>query len=239
MKSACRCLAAALALLCCLQASAAPYPDDGQLRTAVGAGAALLADEGMKVEMLNAQESGVTLPLFAAGLDLSTGTCVIFYNSRPEDGLTQFFGQLEDKDMPIWLSAIAVHEATHCIEQREGYLRRRFDKVLPAEIGHDGMTVQGYLSVVKSGAVETWGEALADIASLLYLKRAVPERWADFAKGIASMRHDLAGKWPDHDTSAWLHKVIATNAATATSQGIFEAAFELRRQFKPERALRR
>lgn len=238
MKSTCRRLLAALALLCCLQASAAPYPDDGQLRTAIGAGAALLAGEGIAVEMLDAQKEGLALPLFAAGLDLRTGVCIIFYNSSPEDGLSQFFGKLETKDMPVWLSAIAVHEATHCVEQREGYLRRHFDKVLPTEIGRDGMTVQGYLSVVKSGAVETWGEALADIASLLYLKRTVPERWTDFARGFAAMRRDLAGKWPEHDTSAWLHRVIAANAETAPDQGIFESAFQLRRQFRPAREAR-
>jgi hypothetical protein len=83
------------------------------------------------------------------------------------------------------------------------------------------------------GAVQTWGEALADIASLLYLKRAAPERWSYFAEGIAAMRHDLAGKWPEHDTSAWLHRVIAANAAAAPGQSVFEAAFELRRRFKP------
>ena len=34
------------------------------------------------------------------------------------------------------------------------------------------MNIQGYVSVVKSGALEAWGEALADISSLLYLKQA-------------------------------------------------------------------
>jgi hypothetical protein len=226
-------LIAVLGALYCLSAFAAPYPTNSQLRTALGAGTELLAAEGMTVKMLDAQAEGLELPLFAAGLNLDTGVCVVFYNSKPEDGLTQFFGGLEEKDMPLWLSAIAVHEATHCVEQREAYLRQRFDKVLPADIRHDGMTVQGYLSVVKSGAVVTWAEALADIASLLYLKRAVPERWIYFAQGIADMRHDFAGKWPGHDTSAWLNRVIAANAEAAPNQSIFEAAFQLRRRFKP------
>lgn len=233
MKPACRRVIAAFAMLGCLSASAAPYPDDNQLRAAIGAGIGLLAGEGMTLEMLDAQQEGLALPLFAAGLDLSSGICVVFYNSRPEASLRQFFGTLDEKDMSVWLSAIAVHEATHCVEQREAYLRQHFDKVLPKEIRHDNMTVQGYLSVVKSGVVETWGEALADIASLLYLKQAVPERWTYFAEGIAAMRHDLAGRWPEHDTSAWLRGIIAANAEAAPNQSIFEAAFQLRRQFKP------
>lgn len=233
MKHACRRLIAILGALCCLPAFAAPYPANPQLRTAIGAGTELLAKEGMAVEMLDAQTEGMALPLFAAGLNLNTGVCVVFYNSKPEDGLSQFFDGLDEKDMPVWLSAIAVHEATHCIEQREAYLRQHFDKVLPADIRHDDMTVQGYLSVVKSGAVVTWGEALADIASLLYIRRTEPERWIYFARGIAAMRHDLAGKWPEHDTSAWLNRIIAASAAAAPEQSIFDAAFKLRRQYKP------
>jgi len=37
----------------------------------------------------------------------------------------------------------------------------------------ENITVQGYLAVVKSGSVETWAEALADIVSVLYFKEAV------------------------------------------------------------------
>ena len=95
------------------------------------------------------------------------------------------------------------------------------------------MTVQGYLSAVKSGALETWGEALADITSVLYLKQAVPDRWAQFANGLAAMRHDLARKWPAHDTSAWLYPIIAADIDKAADQSLFEAAFRLRRQYRP------
>lgn len=233
MKPACRRLIAALALLCCSQASAAPYPNESQLRTAIEAGADLLNAEGIELEMLDARQEGLALSLLAAGLDLDTGVCLVFYNPTPVEGLSPFFARLDEKDLPIWLSAIAVHEATHCVEQREAYLRRRFDKVLPPGLEGDGMTVQGYLSVVRSGAVQTWGEALADIASVLYLQRAVPQRWTYFAEGIAALRRDLADRWPEHDTSGWLAKIIAADHDQAAGSNIFETAFRLRRQFQP------
>jgi hypothetical protein len=94
-------------------------------------------------------------------------------------------------------------------------------------------SIQGYLSVVKSGALVTWGEALADIASVIYLKRAVPGQWVRLSNGIAAMRHDLAWKWPEHDTSAWLHKIIAADIGEAANQSLFETAFQLRRRYRP------
>lgn len=233
VKSACRRLLLALGALCCLHAAAAPYPTEAQLRSALSAGVDLLAAEGMASEPLDARQEGLALPLYAAGLDLKTGVCVVFFNTDPEASLKRFFAGLEARDMPLWLGAIAVHEATHCIEQRYAYLRQDFAKVLPGRIGHAGMTVQGYLSVVKSGKVETWGEALADIASLLYLKRTVPERWRQLAQGLAAMRRDFAAQWPEHDTSAWLDRIIAADAPAAPGLSIFEAAFELRRRFQP------
>lgn len=234
MKATCRHSVAALVLLCCIKAPAAPYPTEDQYRTAIGEVAELLKSEGLELEMLDARKEGLTRPLMAAGLSLSNGVCLIFYNTKPEDGLTQFFGAIDEKDMPLWLNAFAVHEAAHCIEQREAYIRKRFDKVLPPDFKRDNVTVQGYLSVVKSGAVETWGEALADIASVLYFKQAVPGQWMQFATRLADMRRDLALKWPVHDTSPWLYRVIAANADRAAHQSLFEAAFQLRWQYRPD-----
>lgn len=234
MGSMCRHALVALALLCGGPASAAPYPTADQLRAAIEVAAGLVKGEGLALEMQDARAAGVTLPLMAAGLDLTNGVCQVFYNPKPEDGLRRFFDRIQERDLPLWLNAIAVHEATHCIEQREVYIRRRFDKVLPPDVKRDGMTVQGYLGVVRSGAVETWGEALADIASVLYLKQAVPNQWVNFAQGIMAMRRDLAGTWPSHDTSAWLQKLIAAPDDPPASQSCFESAFQLRRQLRPQ-----
>ncbi|HZX33225.1 MAG TPA: hypothetical protein VFF03_17875 [Rhodocyclaceae bacterium] len=230
---ACRRLFAVAALLCSSYLAAAPYPTEDQLRSAIGTGAGILRSQGIALEALDARKEGLNLSLLAAGLNLETGTCLVFYNTRPAAALSRFFDELEERDMPTWLNAIAVHEATHCVEQREAYLRQRFEKVLPPRFEHQGMTVQGYLSVVKSGAVETWGEALADIASVLYLKEAVPQRWTYFAEGIATLRHDLAARSPEHDTSPWLRRVIAEESGTGPNPNIFETAFELRQRFLP------
>lgn len=225
----------ALAALCCGVASAASYPTADQLRTAIGVAASLArTQEGLTLDMRDAREAGITLPLMAAGLDVTTGVCKIFYNPKPEDRLMRFFDGIPEKDLPVWLNAIAVHEATHCVEQREVYIRRDFDMVLPPGINRDGMTLQGYMGVVKSGAVETWGEALADIASVLYLKQAVPEQWVNFAQGITAMRRDLAGKWPSHDTSPWLNKLIDAHDAAPANLNCFEAAYQLRRLYRPQ-----
>jgi len=233
MRSLCRHLVAALALLFCSHASAVPYPTEDQLRTAIVEVAGMLQSEGIELGILDARKEGLARPLMAAGLSLPSGVCLIYYNTKPEDGLNQFFDSIAQKDLPVMLIAMAVHEASHCIEQREVYIRKRFDKVLPPDFNRDDMTVQGYLSVVKSGALVRWSEVLADIASVLYLKRAVPDQWVRLSKIIAAMRHDLAWKWPEHDTSAWLHQIIAADIGEAVNQSLFETAFQLRREFRP------
>jgi hypothetical protein len=126
-----------------------------------------------------------------------------------------------------------VHEVAHCIEYREAYVRKRFDKILPPGFRSDSMTVQGYMGAVKSRTLRTWREALADIASLLYLKQATPNHWLELAKGVAAMRHDLARKWPGHDTSPWLYRVIAAGANVPRNQSLFETALQLRRLYRP------
>jgi phage tail protein X len=224
---------AALALFSCLNASASPYPTEYQLRTAIGDVAGMLRSESIEIEILDAQKEGLNQPLMAVGLRLPSGVCLIFYNTEPEEDFNQFFGAIPEKDLPVMLTAMAVHEASHCIEQREAYVRKRFDRVLPPHLERDNMTVQGYLSVVNSGALLTWSEALADIASVLYLKRTEPDRWKDFSNRIAAMRHSLAWKWPAHDTSAWLHQIIAADPGEAAEQNLFATAFRLRRQYLP------
>ncbi len=235
MKCFCRHAAAALALFCCIHAWASPYPTERQLRTAIGGVAEMLKSEGLDLEILDARKEGLTQPLMASGLSLPDGVCLIFYNTKPEDGLNQFFGTIDEKDLPVMLAAMAVHEASHCIEQREAYVRKRFDVVLPPHLERDNMTVQGYLSVVNSGALVTWSEALADIASVLYLKRTEPDRWKDFSDRIAAMRRGLAWKWPAHDTSAWLHEIIAADLGEAAKQNLFATAFQLRKLYLPRK----
>ena len=237
MKRAWRLGTAILGLLFCASVWSAPYPTADQLRDAIAEISAQLKSEQMDVVMLDAQKEGVKLPLMSAGLRLGDGVCVVYYNAKPEEGLIQFFEPVSTQDIPIWLNSIAVHEVTHCIEQREAYIRRRFERVLPPGVAHENVTVQGYFSVVKSGAVETWGEALADIVSVLYLKQAVPDRWQQFAGALAAMRSSQAGKWPEHNTSTWLNKVIAAGADKPEHLSLFEAAFQLRRQFQPEQTV--
>lgn len=234
LKQVCRLTIPAVMLAAGAGAAAAPYPNEAQMRTAISQVADFMRSDGLEIQALDAVKEGVKQPLMAAGIHLDSGVCRVYFNTRPEDGLTQFFAGLDEKDMPTWLAAIAVHEAAHCVEQREAYVRRRFDKVLPTQLVRGDMTVQGYSTVVKSGAVETWGEALADIASVLYLKKTVPDRWIHFADGIASMRANLARKWPQHDTSPWLHKLIGANPELGNHPSLFEAAFDFRRQFRPQ-----
>ncbi len=237
MKQACRHAAAALALFCCGHAPAAPYPTEAQLRASIENAAKLVQAEGLDLERLDAQEVGLARPLLAARLNLKSGSCLVFYNAKPEDGLIQFFETIAERDLPVLLTAMAMHEATHCIEQREAYVRKRFDKILPPGFKRDNATVQGYVRAVESGALERWGEALADIVSLLYLRQAAPDRWLELAKGVAGMRRDLARKWPAHDTSHWLYRIIAAeedaDAGAITGQSLFETAFQLRRKFRP------
>jgi hypothetical protein len=234
MKSAYRSSVTVLALFWCIHVCAAPYPTEDQLRVAIQEVAGMLKTEGLELEVLDAKKEGMALPLMAAGLSLQSGVCIAFYNAEPEDGLIQFFAAVDKKELPVVLNALAVHEASHCVEQREAYVRKHFDKVLPPDFKRDHVTVQGYLSAVKSGALETWGEALADIASVLYLKRAAPGRWAHLASSIAAMRHDLAWKWPEHDTSVWLHKIISADIGEVADQSLFETAFELRARYRPD-----
>ena len=82
------------------------------------------------------------------------------------------------------------------------------------------------------------GSQLRNIVSVLYLKQAVPVRWQQFAGALAAMRNSKAGQWPEHNTSAWLHKVIAAGADKPEHLSLFEAAFQLRRQFQPEQPAR-
>jgi hypothetical protein len=234
MKTAYALLLAIIAALSCARAQAVPYPNEDQLRAGIAAAALVLKAEGLEVKVLDAQKEGLTRPLLASGLRLADSVCLVFFNTRPEDGLNQFFDSISEQDLPVWLSAMAVHELTHCIEQREAYIRNRFDKVLPPGFPRDNVTVQGYLSVVKSGAVEGWGEVLADIASVLYLKQAVPGQWLRFTRRLAAMRHGLAWKWPAHDTSAWLYRIMDANDGVAANESLFDTAFELRRKYRPD-----
>jgi hypothetical protein len=220
-------------MFCCAQAFAAPYPTADQLRKAAADIVAQVKSEQLKVEILDAREEGVTRPMMSSGLSLDDGVCLVYYNAKPEDGLVQFFDTMSAQDLALWLNSVAIHEVTHCIEKREAYIRGHFDAVLPPGFSREPLTLQGYMSVAHVGAIETWGEALADIASVLYFKQAAPERWREFANRLADMRSGLAAKWPEHDTSPWLRKVIAAGALKADNQSLFEAAFQLRRQFAP------
>jgi hypothetical protein len=234
MKPALRRWVLIVALCSGVAAVATPYPTAEQLRKAVAEISPHLKSEQMALEILDARQEGIKLPLMAAGLRLGDGTCVVYVNDTPEQRLVTFFESVSAQDLPVWLNSIAVHEITHCIEQREAYIRRRFDLVLPPGLPRENVTVQGYLSVVQSGGVETWGEALADIVSVLYFRQVVPERWQHFANTLAALRSDLAGKWPEHDTSPWLRKIIASGANKPPEQSLFETAFALRRQYRPE-----
>lgn len=224
---------AAFAALWSIGAQAAGYPAESQFRQALGDIDGLVRAQNMVLEVFDAQKNGVDRPLLSAGLNLDTNSCVVFFNTRPEDGLTQFFAGVNERDMAPLLRAMSVHEVTHCVEQREAYVHRHFDRVLPEAYKQNNMTLQGYLSVVKSGVVQTWGEALADISSLLYLKQNVPGLWLELARRISAMRHTLAGKWPEHDTSAWLERLISANPAPSENASLFDAAFRYRKQFQP------
>ena len=54
----CRQTVAALALLCCIHASASPYPTENQLRTAIGQVEGMLKSEGLELEILDARKEG-------------------------------------------------------------------------------------------------------------------------------------------------------------------------------------
>jgi hypothetical protein len=223
-----------LTLLWSMGVHAAGYPTESQLRQALGDIDGLVRAEGMALEVLDAQKEKITLPLLSAGLNIDTKVCVVYFNTRPEGGLIQFFSTIKERDMALLLRAMVAHEVTHCIEQREAYVLKHFDRVLPEAFKQNDMTIQGYFSVVKSGAVETWGEALADISSLLYLKQTAPGQWHDLARRISAMRHDLAVKWPKHDTSVWLNRLIEANPDNVDGASLFDAAFRYRQQFRPD-----
>src|SRR3972149_1100017 len=108
MKFVCRHAIAALALFFCIPAWAAPYPTEHQLRTAIGNVVGMLGSEGIEIEILDAQKEGLRQPLMAAGLSLPSGVCLIFYNTKPEEGLNEFFGTIPEKDLPVMLTAVAV-----------------------------------------------------------------------------------------------------------------------------------
>ena len=222
-----------LLLFFCAGAGAAPYPTEIQLRTAIGGIAPLLKADGIALEAIDAATVGLTQPLLAAGMTPGGETCRVFFNTKPENGLIEFFAAFDPTEIPLLLESRAVHEAMHCFEQREAFVRKHFNKVLPADFKPDTVTVQGYLSVVKSGALVMWGEALADIASILYLQQAAPAQWKYFADALAAMRHGLATKWPEHDTSRWLTRVIAAEVDASAGRGLFETALQLRSQYRP------
>lgn len=74
---------------------------------------------------------------------------------------------------------------------------------------------------------------LVDISLVLSLKRTEPARCLDLARRISAMRHDLAHKWPLHDTSAWLDRLIGANPDTGDDASLFDTAFKCRQQFRP------
>ena len=123
MKQSIRRAAAAFALLCCGCAFAAPYPTEGQLRTAIANAAKILKTEGVELKMFDAQKFGMTQPLLAESLNLESGVCEVFFNTKPEYGLIQYFETIAENDLPLLLNAMAMHEAAHCVEQREAVLR--------------------------------------------------------------------------------------------------------------------
>ena len=128
---------------------------------------------------------------------------------------------------------LAVHEVAHCIEQREAYVHKHFQEVLPPNVKLKDVTIQGYLSVVKSGAVEAWGEAFADIVAVLYLKKNRPADWQRFASNLADMRDQRARGDPEHNTAPWLRRVIAANAEIGATQTMYQTAFEMRKLYRP------
>ena len=108
-----------MAAVWAMGAHAADYPTESRFRQALAGVERLVRAEGMRLEVLNAQDEGLTRPLLAAGFNIDSSTCIVFFNTRPEDGLTQFFASISERELPPLLRAMAVHEVTHCVEQRE------------------------------------------------------------------------------------------------------------------------
>jgi hypothetical protein len=225
-------LAAALAAPMA-RVSAAPYPSEAQMRDALEAVGDVARGEGLQLLVLDARKNGVTRPLMAAGLSTANGDCLVFYNYQPSDLLLPFFGRMAEADVPVWLRAIAVHEITHCIEQREAYVLGRFDRILPPDMAHEGMTLQGYVSVLRSGSIERWGEALADIAAVLWLQKAVPGDWRRFAAGLLALRDELSERNPSHSTGPWLQGLLRAGEGAYAERSMFETAFRLRGALRP------
>jgi hypothetical protein len=48
------------------------------------------------------------------------------------------------------------------------------------------------------------------------------------------MRVELAKTYPTHNTAVWLRQMVAADAGPAANQSLFEAAFALRRQYRPD-----
>lgn len=214
-------------------AFSAPYPTEEQYRKAIDEAARVVKSEGLVVEVFDAQKEGVNRPLMAAGLNLTKGTCMVFFNTLPRRDLIVFMESIAEKDLDVWLNMLAIHEVAHCLEQREAYIHKQFQQVLPPNVKLKDVTLQGYLSVVRSGAVESWGEAFADIVAVLYVKKLMPEEWIRFATSLADMRDSRARGDPEHNTAPWLRKVIANNAEMDASLTIYQAAFEMRKLYRP------
>jgi hypothetical protein len=227
-------LLAALTLACaCGMTAAAPYPNENQLQDAIGAVAHLVRSEGMGIEIVDARKAGVSRPLMAAGLNTSRNLCMVFYNPKPVNILEPFFTRMPDEDLMLWLKAIAVHELTHCVEQREAYVLARFDRILPPGLPVEGMTVQGYVSAQRAGALELWGEALSDVAAVLWMLQTAPTDWKRFALALAQLREELAPRNPSHLTVPWLHALLAAEPHMQGDKSIFDAAIRLRTRFRP------
>ena len=203
------------------------------MRDELGAVADLVWNEGLELTVLDARRNGVTRPLLAAGLSTTNGACLVFYNTRPAEILMPFFERMAEADLPLWLRVIAVHEITHCIEQREGYVLGRFDRILPPEMAHAGMTLQGYVSALKNGSLELWGEALADIAAVLWLQKAATGDWRRFATGLATLREELAERNPSHYTGPWLQGLLRACDGAHAERSVYETAFRLRGALHP------
>jgi hypothetical protein len=228
-----RAIWSACLMLTCAAAHALPYPDEAQFREAVTVADSYLKSQNIPMELLDARKERVSRPLMSAGLSLRDGVCLIFFNPEPVADVQPFFDAMPSGDFAVLMRALAVHESAHCVEQRDAYLNKEFDKVLPPTIPRDGMNVQGYLSVVRSGAVEAWGEAFADLAALLYLKQQEPDRWVDLARQLLVLRIERAKLDPEHDTSPWISRFIAEQPSPVAGQSIYERAFELRRLYRP------
>src|ERR1700722_8569902 len=89
---------AVVGMVCCAPVFAASYPTGDQLRKAIADIAAQVKSEKLEVEILDAQKEGVTRPMMSTGLSLGDGVCVVYYNTRPEDGLVQFFDSVPAQD---------------------------------------------------------------------------------------------------------------------------------------------